>query len=82
MRRCLPFLFLVLPAAGCPTSSTPTCAQVCARGAALGCEFAKPTPKGATCTTVCENLATSGLPAWDLACMAQAQTCEAMDACE
>jgi hypothetical protein len=70
--------------AGCPatTTSTATCAAVCAKGAEIGCVFAKPTPKGATCETVCANLQASGLPAWDLACRSTKTTCAAMDACE
>jgi hypothetical protein len=83
MKRLLPFLFLVVfPLAGCPTTPSATCAQVCTHAAALGCTSAQPTAKGASCTTVCENLQASGLPMWNLACRASAATCEAMDACQ
>jgi hypothetical protein len=86
MRRLLPFLFLFLPS--CPSTPTPpapgaaTCTEICARGATLDCAFANPTPKGASCKTVCENLQASGLPMWNLACMATAKSCAAMDDCQ
>lgn len=87
-RFLLPFLFLAIsPVAGCPDDPVPppanvTCASVCSKAAGLGCDFAQPSPKGVTCAAVCENLKGSGLPSWNLACMASASSCAAMDDCQ
>lgn len=78
MRR----LFILLALAGCATTppiperSEATCADVCARGAILGCAWSLPTPKGATCEAVCDNATAARIP-WRLDCMASANTCEA-----
>lgn len=83
------FLTLILCAA-CPPTSTPTpipiptpatCIGVCARAATFQCVWARPTAKGLTCAEVCNNLQNSGITQWDLACMANAASCAAMDAC-
>jgi hypothetical protein len=90
-RFLLPFLFLLTFPTGCPSNPTPptpptpvdaTCASVCAKAATLGCDFSRPSPKGVSCTAVCENLKASGLPSWNLACMSSASTCAAMDNCQ
>jgi len=58
-----------------------TCAAACARLQQLGCAAGKPTPKGAPCTEVCENVTSSGLLTWDLDCIARAVSCGATDLC-
>lgn len=63
-----------------PTTVQPTCADVCAHGAELrredptGCKWSTPTPKGAPCSTVCENATAAGIP-WKLECLATITTC-------
>ena len=59
-----------------------TCAHACDRLRVLGCREAEPTPRGATCEDVCENIQSSGFIEWDLACRAAIQGCEAVDLCE
>lgn len=85
----LTLFFTFASCSGCPITPTPppdgappaaTCADVCARGAALGCPWATPTPAGAPCTDVCANAA--GFAGWNLGCRAGAATCEAVDRCE
>lgn len=84
----LPFFLL-----GCPKDPvTPkpvpqdylpgTCAGWCTHATELHCEAAKPTPNGASCTTVCENLEASGITHLNLGCRAKASSCTAADACE
>ena len=62
--------------------SEPSCTTACARFAELGCEAGKPTPKGATCVEVCENVASSGVVLWPVRCITHAYSCETADACE
>jgi hypothetical protein len=57
------------------------CEAVCGRAAVLGCEWAEPTPRGASCTELCEGVQAGLLP-WDLDCRVRAPSCAAMDACE
>lgn len=59
-----------------------SCAAYCEHAAALGCEQGKPTPKGASCMQVCDNVQTSGFGQLDLRCGYSATTCAAIDACE
>jgi hypothetical protein len=59
-----------------------TCADVCQHMSALGCPSGLPTPRGIPCTTVCENVQTSGNMTWNLDCRAHALTCDAADACQ
>ena len=88
MKRFVLILTFFTTLTGCPAPlpvlppSPTTCAGICARGAALGCTFAKPTPKGATCETVCLNLLASDLPMWNLSCRSMAASCAAIDACQ
>lgn len=56
-----------------------TCDGVCALGSALGCAWAQPTPKGATCSTVCANNQAQAFSAWDLNCRAKQTNCAAVD---
>lgn len=67
-----------------PPKPEPTaiCADVCARGVELGCAFALPTDGGSSCVEVCDNVQSSGIIEWDLACRASASSCEAIDLCE
>jgi len=70
--------------AGCaPVPVTPVrpaaCSEACAKGDELGCVWATPTPKGATCIEACES-ANRILP-WNTECLWGARTCEEADAC-
>lgn len=57
-----------------------TCADACAHGAAMNCAWAKPTPKGATCTEVCQN--TLGSPiSLQPDCVVRATDCPSAEAC-
>lgn len=86
----LRLLLLVLFVAACSAVPAPhprpeptvTCVDVCARGVELGCAFALPTEGGASCVEVCENVQSSGIIEWDLACRSAASSCEAIDLCE
>ena len=69
------------PPAAVDSASPADCASVCAHGFALGCPWAQPTPKGATCLDVCRATA-GGLIVWDMRCRATAATCAAIDDCE
>ena len=57
-----------------PVPTTATCATACARGNALSCIWATPTPMGAPCEQVCENAAR--FAPWNVACLTVASTCE------
>lgn len=57
-----------------------SCRDVCARGAALGCKWATPTPNGKPCEAVCAQAQT--ISPWNLSCRATAADCAAGDACE
>jgi len=59
-----------------------TCEQVCKHMTALDCPSAQPTPNGASCVEVCENVQSSGMIEWNLDCRAAAATCESADECE
>lgn len=62
-----------------PPQDNATCETACARGAALGCTWAAPTPKGAPCTDVCQNAAT--LVPWNVGCLSTIATCNDTSAC-
>lgn len=59
-----------------------TCADVCKHGFDLNCPWAQPTPNGATCLDVCNNIQTSGVITWNLACKSTQPSCAAIDACK
>jgi hypothetical protein len=59
------------PDAAVPVSS---CSTACARGAALQCVWAQPTPLGASCSDVCVNAAHT-VP-WDVARLTSASACQ------
>jgi hypothetical protein len=65
-----------------------TCSTACARGRALvgtdgkpGCEWARPTPSGATCEAVCESFEASGTLTYGVECVTTAPTCDAAETC-
>ena len=58
------------------------CNSVCDRWRDLGCSEADPTPEGARCEEVCENVQGSGIVRWDLDCRASVASCADIDACE
>ncbi len=73
---------VVIPPKERPEPGTPAdCTTACARLEHLGCEEAKPTPAGATCEDVCNNVQQSGATALDLACVIDAGSCEVANAC-
>lgn len=63
-------------------AGTATCASWCKHASEMHCNAAKPTPEGASCETVCENLQGSGLVKFDLKCRSVASSCMAAEACE
>jgi hypothetical protein len=79
-------------AIGCPDPNVPdppldpdgaapaTCESVCAHWSELGCKEAEPTPAGASCVEVCENLQQGNLPD-DLDCQAAVTSCAEIDDC-
>ena len=77
-------ILLTLALAGCattqcPTGATPcpspaTCETACLHGHNLGCEYATPTPMGATCLDVCNNAAQT-VP-WDVQALTEAASCK------
>lgn len=64
---------------GAPSYAS-TCDGVCALGTSLGCAWAQPTPKGASCPSVCTNNQAQGFSAWDLACRSKQTSCVGVDA--
>jgi hypothetical protein len=71
----------VIPPTPTPTGAA-TCEDVCVRGRQLGCSYANPTPRGATCVEVCKDVVAGGDFTLDLECRARAATCAAAEACE
>lgn len=81
--------FLLLP--GCDRGANPppfppyrpgtTCAASCAHRAELGCLDATPSPKGATCETMCEDVNKSGLAKWPTDCLVVTRTCDEGRSC-
>jgi hypothetical protein len=77
-------LAIALFVASCAHTPTPapsadaggpiTCASACDHGATIGCLWAQPTPKGASCERVCLNATNAGQP-WDLHELAVATSC-------
>jgi len=74
---------------GCPPpppddpDPTVSCEATCAHWEELGCAEAEPTPGGATCTEVCENVMHSGgLMYWNLDCRSVVSDCAEIDDCE
>lgn len=65
--------------APCPKLSP--CAAACANLAAHDCPDAKPTPAGASCVEVCENVNASGTIPYPSDCVSKAKSCGAAEAC-
>ena len=70
----------VTPVPTPPPTPTADCAAFCAHGIELGCPWAAPTPKGATCDQWC-SLTQSGPVPMSLACSVNAADCAAIDVC-
>ena len=65
-----------------PSPADPeSCEAACARLAELGCPEAEPTPEGATCTEVCENVEHSGAVTLNPACVVGIDSCDELDPC-
>lgn len=61
-------------AGACGTA--PTCVDVCCRGKAMGCAWAKPTPNGSSCVDVCNTYQAVPPPLkWNLEKCISASTC-------
>jgi len=60
---------------------TYTCGDACAHLRALKCKMGNPTPRGATCEEVCDNVQGSGLASWNLGCIAAVKQCADVDSC-
>lgn len=58
-----------------------SCADACARLAELECPEAEPTPEGASCVEVCENVEGSGTVTLNPACVIGITACAQVDAC-
>ena len=82
MRYALALLFLAACHTPTKRPTGATCADVCARGAALGCEYAKPSPGGVSCEAVCKDVVAGTDFVLDLECRAVASSCEAAERCE
>ena len=93
MRNLLAAIFL----SGCVHAPTPVpdvfdagCDDACANMSALGCEGATGnagpdreagTKDDSTCEQACEDILASGLGAFDVDCIASADSCEEVDEC-
>lgn len=89
-------MLVLITLAGCPrrepvpptptpvvdAGSSATCSDWCVHAATLGCSASKPTPNGAPCERVCQNVQDSVVIRWNLTCRATAATCKAADECE
>lgn len=59
-----------------------TCIGACTNMRRLGCELGRPTPKGAACEQVCENVQRENAGAgFNMSCVARASTCAEADSC-
>lgn len=57
------------------------CAAACAHMRELGCEEGKPTPKGATCEDVCNNVEASGTVTLHPSCVVGIARCDQVESC-
>jgi len=64
-----------------PPPAPEACEAACARLAELGCPEAAPTPDGGMCTDVCLNVELSGYATANPRCIAEAESCAAIDLC-
>lgn len=79
------FFALAWALATCMPAVTPgyvvDCAAACDNGRELACEWAAPTPEGATCETVCSTVEATGYDTVDPACLAAASSCAEAERC-
>lgn len=64
-----------------PPDGAASCVTACTRLEQLGCSAARPTPAGGDCVQVCENIELSGVVAYGVECVTQANSCQTADAC-
>jgi len=89
MKKLLALLFLAActshPCLACRNPVAPEvkseCAKACEHFEKLGCNEAKPTKKGQSCTSVCENMQAENLIVYDLKCAATVKTCSEIGFC-
>lgn len=65
-----------------PAPGRATCESACAHLAELGCEAGRPTARGHSCQSVCEDAAATGWGGWDVQCVVDAVDCASADVCE
>lgn len=86
-------LLILVAVAGCPKPVPPpvpptppdgaaTCATACERMRELHCIDVEPTPEGATCDDICQNIIDSEILTWDLDCRTMATSCDEVENCE
>lgn len=59
-----------------------TCAALCDRMKALGCDAGVMTKEGNSCEKICLNIVDSGVIKLDLECMVRSRSCNEMDQCD
>lgn len=64
-----------------PYRPNATCEESCTQLRTLGCKEGAPTPKGATCETVCADVNASGHARWASDCLVVARSCEEARSC-
>jgi hypothetical protein len=64
-----------------PDDPFANCALACSHMLALGCRAGQPTAKGESCEAVCNNVMTSSIVTWNLACISNASDCGAVNVC-
>jgi hypothetical protein len=69
----------VVPPPVPPAPPVASCQTACSHGAELGCEWAMPTAKGASCEQVCAGAET--WDAWAVPCLTAAASCAEADQC-
>lgn len=89
---CIVLLWSCTPPAAAPTAppvplpapgtEDADCFTVCEHLRDLGCEQAEPSPGGASCEDVCDNVQSSGVITWNLSCRASIADCNKLDHCE
>jgi hypothetical protein len=70
------------PAPEPPKPDQPGCAEACANMRDLGCDLAKPTPRGASCLDVCRRVAEEQMGiGFNAPCLARVMSCEETENC-
>lgn len=59
-----------------------TCSTACDRAREIGCSWASPTPEGASCETVCNDVMHTAGVHFNLSCRTGAADCFVADGCE